>query len=301
MLAAIFIGRSPGCFEELRGLPAVQEKICIYRTIFGPQARHELVRVLNKLTPDVVFLDMEATEEALQEARDVRAVRPEAVVIGVARHCKAEADPRFAEASVDAVLLPPFTAEKVQKALSQALTVSQRRLAARLLVFLPAKAGSGCSTTALNVAAALARVGKQRVLLIDADLHSGLLATLTGQTPEHSIIDALEAAGRMEEKLWRKLVVSVHGLDLLASPRAPELGAWVFSAWDYLHLLGFVMSRYDAVVVDLPEVVNDATEAIVRQARCIYVLSTPEMPSLILARRRIAELQNRGWPPEGGA
>jgi hypothetical protein len=46
---------------------------------------------------------------------------------------------------------------------------------------------------------------------------------------------------------------------------------------DYLHLLSFAMTRYDVVVVDLPEVVNDATEAIVRQAQSIYLLSTPEM------------------------
>jgi hypothetical protein len=47
------------------------------------------------------------------------------------------------------------------------------------------------------------------------------------------------------------------------------------------------------VIVDLPEVVNDATETVVRRASRVFVVSTPEAPSLFLARRRLQDLKSR--------
>jgi Flp pilus assembly CpaE family ATPase len=57
-----------------------------------------------------------------------------------------------------------------------------------------------------------------------------------------------------------------------------------------------VQNRYDTVIVDLPEVINDATEVIVTRAKAVYVVCTPEVPSVFLARRRIRELEERGVP-----
>jgi Flp pilus assembly CpaE family ATPase len=51
-----------------------------------------------------------------------------------------------------------------------------------------------------------------------------------------------------------------------------------------------VLPRYDFVLVDLPEVVNPATAETVRTARAVYVVTTPELPSLSLARQRFQEL-----------
>jgi Flp pilus assembly CpaE family ATPase len=68
----------------------------------------------------------------------------------------------------------------------------------------------------------------------------------------------------------------------------------VISPWDYQKLLSFVSARYDSVIVDLPEVVNDATEALVTRARRVFVVCTNELTSLFLARRRLYELSTRG-------
>ena len=46
-------------------------------------------------------------------------------------------------------------------------------------------------------------------------------------------------------------------------------------------------------MVDLPEVVNDATVEIVRRAKETYIVATPELPSLVLANQRRKELIKR--------
>ena len=67
---------------------------------------------------------------------------------------------------------------------------------------------------------------------------------------------------------------------------------------NYHQLLRFALGRYDQIVVDLPEVINDATEELVLNAHAILVICTPELLSLTLARNRLAELSRRQIPSE---
>jgi pilus assembly protein CpaE len=81
---------------------------------------------------------------------------------------------------------------------------------------------------------------------------------------------------------------------LCGRPRKSMLPLWS----NYHQLLDFAASRYDHILVDLPEVVNDATVEIVRRAKRVFVVCTPETPSLSLAPHRCEELQTRGIPAE---
>jgi Flp pilus assembly CpaE family ATPase len=48
------------------------------------------------------------------------------------------------------------------------------------------------------------------------------------------------------------------------------------------------------IICDLPEVVNEATEVVVRAAKAVMVVTTPSVPSLRLAARRRHDLEARG-------
>ncbi len=56
----------------------------------------------------------------------------------------------------------------------------------------------------------------------------------------------------------------------------------------------FLENRYDHVLVDLPEVVNDATAEVARRAESVFVVCTPEILSLKMADIRCKDLINRG-------
>jgi pilus assembly protein CpaE len=167
-----------------------------------------------------------------------------------------------------------------------------------LVAFLPAKAGSGCTTIALNSACYLVSAsGKsaraKKVLLIEGDLHSGVVSILLDIKHRWSVIDALENSGQLDYSLWTQYVTSVHGIDFLLADPAKKM----FSSWtSYHHLLDFAASRYDHILVDLPEVVNDATVEIVRRAKSVFVVCTPQLPSVSLASQRCQELEDRGIP-----
>ena len=88
------------------------------------------------------------------------------------------------------------------------------------------------------------------------------------------------------------MVTHTGGIDVLSS--VSRLGVRQVSPWGYQRLLSFVRSRYDVVIADLPEVVNNATEVVARAAQAVFVVTTPSSPSLFLAARRRYDLEARG-------
>ncbi len=136
----------------------------------------------------------------------------------------------------------------------------------------------------------------RKVLVIESDLHSGVLSLVLDSEPRCSVLDALEQSADLDSSNWTNYVTKTGGVDFLLSNRARPavLPTWV----DYYHLLDFAASRYDSILVDLPEVVNDATVEIVRRAKRVFVVCTPETAPLALALQRCHELETRGIPAD---
>ncbi len=291
MISVVVIAPSAELTGYLESLCASVGRLRITRTFSVYPAAYEVAQLMNAAEPDVLLLELGASEEALQVAREARVSHPGAVILGFLPGHDPDLSRKAEGAGVNELLFAPFGADAFEAALSRAADSRRFQRLGDAYAFIPAKAGSGSSTTALHVAGALAR-DKRKVCLVDADLHSGLLALMLNLNPKKSIVDALENATELTDQLWSLYVCQAHGIDVLGTPRAKR--AQIFSQWDYRRLLGFARERYDFVVADLPEIVNDATEAIVREAMGVFVVCTPEIPSLFLARRRIFELQSRG-------
>jgi MinD-like ATPase involved in chromosome partitioning or flagellar assembly len=138
----------------------------------------------------------------------------------------------------------------------------------------------------------LAAQAQKRVLLLECDLHAGPISILYGLRSGYSIMDALEDSHRLTDETWSEMVTHTGGIDVLSS--VSRLGVRKVSPWGYQRLLSFVRSRYDVVIADLPEVVNDATEVVARAAQSVFVVTAPCSPSLYLATRRRYDLEARG-------
>jgi MinD-like ATPase involved in chromosome partitioning or flagellar assembly len=190
------------------------------------------------------------------------------------------------------VLHLPCDRGKFSATVHQALEAQNREKNASVFAFLPAKAGSGATTAALFVTNILSKMVRKRVLLLECDLHAGPVAMLYNIRPEYSIMDALEDSHRLSDERWGRLATRVDGIDVL--PSVSQQGVRRVSPWAYHRLLAFARSRYDLVICDLPEVVNEATEVVVRAAKAVLVVTTPAVPSLLLATRRRHDLERRG-------
>lgn len=301
MFKAILLVHDESACVAIESLGHESNQVSFEKTLDRFPQAFELSKILNTHTPDLVFLDLGDWDSALAAAEDVRTLAPQTAIIGFGGGWGAQKEAQCENAGITELLVSPVSLKKFQDCVDRAIHKMRGAVQENLVAFLPAKAGSGCTTIALNLAGYLADTSNRdslskKVLLIEGDLHSGVVSVLLGEKHPYSVLDALEDSGQLDYSQWSKYVLKSHGIDVLlcGRPKKSILPLWS----NYHHLLAFAASRYDHILVDLPEVVNDATVEIVRRSKRVFVVCTPEMPSLALAPQRCEELRNRNIPAE---
>ncbi len=256
----------------------------------------EVVRAVRTHDPHLILLDLGEWEEASALVAQIKRFNLRAVIIGFRPAWNRLEQLTFEEAGIRDLLQEPFSPAEIQTIAYDALHREHAVTNDNILAFLPAKAGGGCSTVALNTAAALANSLSKSVLLIESDLRSGVLSILLNLQNRSGLSEALQGSGDLTPVEWHQLYAEASGMHLLlANPakRGP-LPSWA----DYYQLLRFVQKQYDFLCIDLPEVVNEATAEVVRSARSVFVVCTAEIPSLKMASLRCAELEGCEIPRE---
>lgn len=250
---------------------------------------HEAMRLIGIHDPELILLDLGDWAAISLLAHSLKGSRCRGVVVGFKPRWNRAEMLTFEDAGIQDLLREPFSHEELENISYDALHRGQAVADHNILAFLPAKAGGGCSTVALNVAAALAANHAKKVLLVESDRRSGILSIMLDLKNRSGLPEALQQAGEMTPVEWQQHSVWVSGIHLLpANPaRRGPMPTWA----QYYQLLRFVQKRYDYVFVDLPEVVNEATAEVVKSARSICIVCTPEVPSLKMAGQRCAELE----------
>ena len=260
-----------------------------------PESPYEIGRIVSGYDSEVILFQNADPEVGIRVAEGLRNHAPELALIALGGHPSDLLARRFAALGVS-VLSSAFSPQQFIGALKNGIHQGRKNTFGPLFAFLPGKAGSGATTVALNLATAVAIGAQKKVFVLEADLHSGVMSTLIDAAPRIPLIDALQNAANIDYSLWLKYVITAHSTDFLLADRVKKtpLPSWMH----YHQLLRFASSRYDAVFVDLPEVVNEATDEIVQYAQYIFVVCTPELASLKLGEQRLQELKAHGAPPE---
>jgi Flp pilus assembly CpaE family ATPase len=253
---------------------------------------YPLGRALSTSRPDVMLVEMTDAGRDLPAVSALRRECPEIPLVGLATREIELLLERSSSTDLSSLAVWPFKVADLERAISSAVHQMHGGIHENLIAFLPGKAGSGASTVVLNTGRVVTAELKRRVLVIEGDLHSGLLSAMLNVDPRSSIREALANAPVLGNLDWQRLVTSVGGVDFLLTNTVLKepVPTWTH----YLQLLRFAAPKYDFMLADLPEVVNPATAELVRRARAVYVVSTPEFPSLKLSKQRCLELANWG-------
>src|SRR5436190_88863 len=296
MFRAILLAHDDGACALMENLAIESRQITFAKSLDRYPQAYELTKLMNQYAPELIFLDFDHWESARAAAADARAISPQIAIIGFGPGFRPSQQKDCAQFGVTELLVTPITLKKFEDAVDRAIHKMQDAIQENLLAFLPAKAGSGSTTVALNIAGYLADPLGRKVLLIDGDLNSSVVGALLDLKHCHSLRQALENSAQLDSSEWSKFVTKSRGFDLLLPdhPRKGPLPSWT----NYHHLLDFAAKLYDHIVVDLPEVINDATVETVRRAKQVFIVCTPELPSLALAPHRIEELTSRGIPAQ---
>lgn len=292
MLSTVLFSRDPGLAALVRGMAEESLVFSLERLVDSQPTGFEISRTLSTCNPDVILVEVADPDQDLVYAQAIHSAGPKLPILALSGVDLSRAIMLNPHCGITEALTWPFSVLDLELAMERAINNVGDPHHSSLLAFLPGKAGGGASTTVMNTAGILAAHLKKRPLVIEADLHSGLFATILGAKPPKTIRHALHEAKTMELPDWQRHLVTACGVDYLVTDA--ELKEPVPSWADYYQLLRFALPRYDMVLVDLPEVVNTATAEPVRTAHAVYVVTTPELPSLTLSKQRCRELLKWG-------
>ncbi len=295
MLTAIVITPDSSLTDGIQRLALASRQVTVQKTVDHYASPYELVRLLNVSDPDLVFLDLSDWSAASPIAASLRDESPQTAILGIGGSWMQRARDQYFEAGVDVLLVTPLDLPEFQAAVLRAFRMARGEVLNSLIAFLPAKAGNGCSITAFNAAGALAGELGRKTLLIEGDLHSGILCIRARFATERSLEHVLEDPSVLNHSQWLRHIVTRHGVDILPAGRSRVRFQPRWS--NYYHLLRYADSEYETVIADLPETINDASAEVVLRASKIYIVSTAEKPSLDLACRRSEEPDELGVNP----
>lgn len=295
MLSSIIIGGDPDLVRYLRQVCAEFADIFIYKVLSPGVRRYQIVALLNSYAPDVAFLDVSDLRSADSLAslclEDLLPARSGTVIVPFSKYSLPLTRENYPGVIIGPTLTPPFSAEHLSAVLRDALHRGRPSTRdSKVVAVLPAKPGSGSTTLAVHLAANAAATYEQKTLLVEADLHSGSLVYMLNLTPTRFVGDVMQS--RLDtEAQWTRATCQSHGVDILPASAAPD-GARG-TRWDLFRLLKLAREQYDTIVVDLPSQVDDLTESIFVEADAGILVTTPSLPALNLARRRLFELERR--------
>jgi pilus assembly protein CpaE len=257
----------------------------------------ETTRLLRAAAPEVVFLSIETRQQALECAKNIEETAPSTQVVAINRTCDPPILLETMRAGIREFLSPPFEQQPLIEALDRIEDLVRQNppmyeSTDSVFAFLPAKAGSGATTIAVNTSLALSRMPDNHVLLADLDLNSGLVGfmLLLNQTP-YSIVDAAENALDMDENLWPKIVSSKGSVDVL--PVGKLRPGFRIEGNQIRHILSYARRHYSAIFVDLSGMMERYSMEVLHEAKTVYLVATSELPSLHLCREKLAFLRSQ--------
>ena len=240
--------------------------------------------------PEVIIIELTSDMRMLGVMADeLSAASPESTIIAVFRPDQLPENAAEGTVMIQALRLGvedfirrPISSRDLEQLLARRL---QRRRptstdVGKTIAFISNKGGVGKSTSAVNVATALAQKHPERVLLVDGSLQMGVCATQLNLHPKTTIVDAWHERDRLDELLLRELTTPhSSGLDLLAAPKA---------AIDAIEMDDAIVSRvlmlarraYDYVIVDTFPLFDRMVMAILDLSDMAYIVLENVVPTM---------------------
>ena len=166
----------------------------------------------------------------------------------------------------------------------------------RVVSFVSNKGGVGKSTLATNTGVAIARRGKQSVLLIDGSIQMGVAAALLDLSPNATLTDLARESKRLDPTMIRQ-TAAVHssGLHLLAAP-ADAVEAMEIDDVLMARIITMARQTYDLVIVDTFPMFDRVVIAALDLSDRVYVVLENVVPTLLGGVKLLNVLERIGYP-----
>jgi len=250
--------------------------------------------------PDVVIVDIRGdAASGMAAVERLRASHPMVAIFAVAQSSDPDVILQSMRAGANEFFTWPVPDENFHAALRRTAARRESSGAAAkqpttTLIFFGAKGGAGTTTVAVNCAVELARLTKRTTLIADLKPCFGEVALFLGVRPRYTILDAIENLHRLDKDFLRELVAKhKSGLEILAGSEQHDRPG-VADAGAVEELFRVLGRSHDFVVVDAGNAINACSIASLYAADTIFVVATPDVPSVRNAQRLVDRIRQLG-------
>lgn len=296
-LKSVLIGPDRDLANQL--LEAFQElgSIQIVRDLHDYPNAHDMQRMVRNLAPQIVFLSLKDYERGTECIHAIQSAFPNLQIAVFSNSVDPQILLKLMQQGIREFLAPPFELDKLAEVMIRIRDSANKNpvaSAATNLVysFLPSKPGSGTTTLAINTALSMTKKPDSETLLMDFDLNSGLIRFLLKLDNDYTVIDAIQHAENMDEALWPQIVCEVQKLDVIHTSKITP-GVRLENT-HVRALLDYARKQYKAICVDLSGNMERYSIEVMQESKTIFIVCTPEIPSLHLAREKFQFLIESG-------
>src|SRR5437764_3827904 len=235
--------------------------------------------------PDICLLDFDGDRRsAAMVAERIHADAPDTAIFAVSSQSQPDFIIQAMRSGCSEYLLKPLDPEQLLNAVAR---VGGRRREkkdsdrAQVFAFIGAKGGCGVTTLVTQMGALLASTYGRKVLLLDLHHDFGDAALYLGLTKyRYHFFELAENTDRLDADLLQSFVLHhSSGLDLIPAPHGTE-PAHRMAPSALNHVIDFVRSRYDFILVDLPPGLNDENLELLRHCDQVNVVTVAEVSAL---------------------
>ncbi len=289
MLRGIAISPDQELSDQLEDLLTEVGHIGLVRKIEKYPAGIELSRFLRAHAPQVIFLSIENLAKAVDTISGIEATVPGMQIVAISRSCDPQTLLELMRIGVREFMSMPFSRQDLYETLGRINENLEKKPVANfatdmMFSFLPSKAGVGASTIALNASVSASQLPEAKTILVDFDLNSGMQRFMLKLDNEYCLTDAAENSFRMDDNLWPQLVTTIGNLDVLHSGKLNP--NFRIEASQVRHLIDYMRRMYKVVCVDLSGNMEKYSLEIMQESKRVYLVCTPEITSLHLAREK---------------
>jgi pilus assembly protein CpaE len=187
-------------------------------------------------------------------------------------------------------LIQPLTADQLEAGLNKLIRILPKdkigpKNDGKVYSVMPAKGACGATTIATNLAFQWKRLGKKRVLLADLDPLGGTVSFLLKVKCAYSFVDVLHRAGSLDSDLWKAMVTTREGVDILLAPEVLVEG--ISELNDVAPIVNFARNHYDVIILDAGSVYGPWNLSQAQLADEVLLVTTNELPALQAAQRAL--------------
>lgn len=254
----------------------------------------DLNRFVRAHAPQIAFLSIEDLTQALAAAAQLEICAPGIQIVAVHASYESQLMLAVMRAGIREYVAMPFDRQVILAALSRIHDILEKQPVDRkatdlIYSFLPSKAGVGTSTIALNTAVAISHNQNTRTLLTDFDLSSGMVRFMLKLGNQFSLLDAAERSDDIDENFWLQLVSSFDALDVMHAGKLNP--SFRMEAIQTRNVVDFARRNYKVIVADHSGNLEKYSVEVMHQSRRIFLVCTPEVSSIHLAREKYQYLK----------